>query len=308
MKISIIGSGAVGVEIITYLLNLGSLAQIVLVNRTKAKAEAEILDFSHVSSFAYSHSVKLSAGDYCDSKDSDIVIITAGAQIKANQTRDELLSENSGLIVDIIQEVETYSPNAIVIIVTNPVDVLTYIAYKNSSYPKERIFSAGTVVDTARFMKIVSDKINIDPKNIFGFVLGEHGKGSMIPWSICNICGLEVDVFCDMNDLPRLDKKDIEKAVLEVGLEIFRKKANTNHGIAASIYRLIKAIVHDENSVLPVGVFIEDVYGLDDVVLNIPVVINKSGIAKVLKYKLSQDELEELQNSASKIKNQIGNI
>ncbi|ATB68524.1 L-lactate dehydrogenase [Sulfurospirillum diekertiae] len=298
MRVGIIGAGGVGVELVSYLLTLGNMSEIVLVNRNKDKAWAEIEDFSYVASFTYARNTHLHHGDYTDCAGCDVIVITAGATLKGNQTRDELLDENATLIKTIVHELHTYAPNAILLMVTNPVDVLTHIAFKEGLYPRERLISAGTLVDTARFMKIVSQKVGIDPKNINGYVLGEHGKGSTLPWSICNICGLDVDTFCELNGLPLLDKAQIYQDVIHAGFEIFYKKGNTNHSIAASVFRIIRAIANDEHSVLPLGVYLDGEYGLSDVVLNVPVVVTREGATKILHYKLLPEELEALHVSA----------
>lgn len=298
MRVGIIGAGGVGVELVNYLLTLGNMSEIVLVNRNTQKALGEVADFSYVESFTYARNTHLHSGDYVDCAQCDVIVITAGAQLKGSQTRDELLHENATLIREIIHKLYTYAPHAILIMVTNPVDVLTHIAYKEALYPRERLISSGTLVDTARFMKIVSKKVGIDPKNINGYILGEHGKGSTLPWSICNICGLDVDTFCELNGLPRLNREAIYQDVLNAGFEIFYKKGNTNHSTAASVFRIIRAIANDEHSVLPLGVYLDGEYGLHDVVLNVPVVVTKKGASKILKYKLLPEELEALHVSA----------
>ncbi len=298
MRVGIIGAGGVGVELVNYLLTLGNMSEIVLVNRNTQKALGEVADFSYVESFTYARNTHLHSRDYVDCAQCDVIVITAGAQLKGSQTRDELLHENATLIREIIHKLYTYAPHAILIMVTNPVDVLTHIAYKEALYPRERLISSGTLVDTARFMKIVSKKVGIDPKNINGYILGEHGKGSTLPWSICNICGLDVDTFCELNGLPRLNREEIYQSVLNAGFEIFYKKGNTNHSTAASVFRIIRAIANDEHSVLPLGVYLDGEYGLHDVVLNVPVVVTKKGASKILKYKLLPEELEALHVSA----------
>lgn len=298
MRVGIIGAGGVGVELVNYLLTLGNMSEIVLVNRNTQKALGEVADFSYVESFTYARNTHLHSGDYVDCAQCDVIVITAGAQLKGSQTRDELLHENATLIREIVHKLYTYAPHAILIMVTNPVDVLTHIAYKEALYPRERLISSGTLVDTARFMKIVSKKVGIDPKNINGYILGEHGKGSTLPWSICNICGLDVDTFCELNGLPRLNREAIYQDVLNAGFEIFYKKGNTNHSTAASVFRIIRAIANDEHSVLPLGVYLDGEYGLHDVVLNVPVVVTKKGASKILKYKLLPEELEALHVSA----------
>ena len=299
MRVGIIGAGGVGVELVNYLLTLGSMSEIVLVNRNKEKAMGEVADFSYVESFTYARNTHLHSGDYVDCAHCDVIVITAGITLKEEgQTRDTLLGENAMLIKEIVHELHTYAPQAILIMVTNPVDILTHIAYKEGLYPRERLISAGTLVDTARFMKIVSKKVGIDPKNINGYILGEHGKGSTLPWSICNICGLDVDTFCELNGLPLLDRAQIYHDVINAGFEVFKHKGNTNHSTAASVFRIIRAIANDEHSVLPLGVYLEGEYNLFDVVLNVPVVVTRKGASKILKYKLLPEELEALHVSA----------
>lgn len=308
MRVAIVGAGTVGVELVNYLYTMSTMKEIVLVNRTQEKAWAEIADFSYVASFTYARHTKLSYGGYEACKDCDIVVITAGAQLQGKQTRDQLLDANASIIRHIIREVHVYAPNAIVIMVTNPVDVLTHLAYKEGLFPRERLISAGTLVDTARFMKIVGDLVDIDPKNVYGFVWGEHGKGSTIPWSMCNICGLDVDTFCELNNLPLLDKDKIFHDVMDAGFQIFRQKGNTNHSIAASVFRIIRAIANDEHSVLPLGVYLDGEYGLRDVVLNVPVVINKMGVMRILNYNLLTEEIEALHVSAKNMQKMLLNI
>lgn len=308
MRVGIIGAGGVGVELVSYLLTLGNMSEIVLVNRNKDKAWAEVADFSFVESFTYARNTHLHCGDYVDCASCDLIVITAGAQLRGNQTRDELLDENAAIIRLIIHELYAYAPHAIILMVTNPVDVLTHIAFKEGLYPRERLISAGTLVDTARFMKIVSKKVGIDPKNINGYVLGEHGKGSIIPWSICNICGLDVDTFCELNTLPLLDKEQIHHDVLNAGFEVFYKKGNTNHSTAASVFRIIRAIANNEHSVLPLGVYLDGEYGLSDVVLNVPVVVTRKGANKILNYKLLPEELEALHTSAKMMQKMVKEI
>ena len=207
MKISIVGAGAVGTEILSYLMLLGNVSEIVLVDKNQKKAEGEIMDFSHTEAFTYSKNTKLLAGSYCDCKDSNIVVVTAGAQIKQGQSREDLAKMNSKIVIDIVRNVEKYASTSILILVTNPVDVVTYLAVKESNFDVGRVMGTGTILDTARFMQIMGNRLTIDPKNIFGYVLGEHGKTSFIPWSICNICGMDVDSFCELNDLEKVDKE-----------------------------------------------------------------------------------------------------
>ncbi len=298
MKVSVIGAGAVGVSVCQYLLLNGACDSLVLVDLNKEKAEGEILDFGHTTSLTFSRNVHLKHGDYADCAGSRLVIITAGAQIKAGQTRDELAQINARIIVDIARELEKVVPDAILVLATNPVDLVTRFVIRNTSYPPERVISSGCVLDSARFMKIVADRLSLDPKNVFGYVLGEHGKTSFIPWSITNIGGLSFDAWCDMTGADRLVQDEILTAVMQAGFEIFQRKQNTNHGIAASLYRIVQAILFNEGSILPVGVYLQGEYGIEDCVLSVPVLVDARGIGQILNYPLTAEEQAKLHHSA----------
>ncbi|MTJ82424.1 MAG: L-lactate dehydrogenase [Telmatospirillum sp.] len=293
MKVSVIGMGAVGTELVGYLVNLSEVSEIVAVDKAAEKAEAEIWDFGHTTSFIYAKNPRLVAGDYPDTAGSDVVVITAGAQLQRGQTRDSLVQINAQVIKDIIGQVERHSPEAIVLIVTNPVDVITQVALRHSSYPRTRLISAGTIVDTARLMRILSDHLDVDPKNIFGYVLGDHSSTGFIPWSVCNVCGLDIDTYCRLNGIAEVDKAEVRRRVLDVGIEIFNRKGNTNHAIAASVFRVIRAIAANEHSVLPVGVLLDGEYGIEDVVMSVPCVIAAEGVRKILNYQFTRQEQNE---------------
>lgn len=293
MKVSVIGMGAVGTELVGYLVNLSEVSEIVAVDKAREKAEAEIWDFAHTTSFIYAKNPRLVAGDYPETEGSDIVVITAGAQLQRGQTRDVLVEINAEVIRDVIGKVERHSPAAVVLVVTNPVDVIAQVALRYSSYPRTRLMSAGTIVDSARFMRILSDHLKIDPKNIFGYVLGDHSATGFIPWSICNVCGLDVDTYCRLNDEPPVDKAAVRQAVLDVGIDIFNRKGNTNHGIAASVFRIIRAVASNEHSVLPVGVLLKDQYEVDEVVMSVPCVVGREGVQKILNYQFTRQEQYE---------------
>ena len=302
MRVSVIGMGAVGTELVGYLVNMSEVSEIIAVDRVPEKAEAEIWDFAHTTAFIYAKNPLLVAGDYADTRGSDIVVITAGAQLQKGQTRDILVEANSRVIRDIIAKIESTSPEAIVLVVTNPVDVITQVALRHSSFARSRVMSAGTIIDSARFMRILSDHVKIDPKNIFGYVLGDHSPTGFIPWSICNVCGLDIDSYCRLNDIPPVDKGYIRQRVLDVGLDIFNRKGNTNHGIAASVFRVIRAIAINEHSVLPVGVLLQNQYGVDDVVMSVPCVIGRDGIQKILNYEFTPQEQAEFHASEAHLR------
>lgn len=302
MKITVVGMGAVGTEVVGHLLNSGVAMEIVAIDQAHAKAQAEIWDFSHITSFIYAQNPRLVSGDYADAAGSDIVVITAGAQIKAGQTRDALVQINSAIMREIITKVEKYAPNAIILMVTNPVDILAHVVLRHSAFTKERVISLGTIIDTARFMRIVSDHVAIDPKNIFGYVIGDHSETGFIPWSLCNVCGLDIDTYCELNNVARIDRADVRRQVLQIGLDIFAGKGNTNHGIAASVFRIIRAIAGDERSVLPVGTLLQGEYGVQDVVMSVPCVIGRNGRENVVNCRFTPEEQQAFDASHAHVR------
>ncbi len=298
MKVSIVGAGAVGTQVLVEVFNSEFASSIVLIDQNREKAEGEIFDLAHTTAFTHTSNTALVAGELADAVDSDVIVVTAGAQVKATESRDELAEKNAGLIADLANRYYQVAPNAIVILVTNPVDLVAYYAIKNSPFPKERVISTGTLLDTARFMRILAEYVNIDPKNIFGYVLGEHGATASIPWSLVNICGFDLDQYCRKFGLPIVDKNATRNLVIEAGFEIFKRKGNTNHGIAATVFRIIRAIQLNEKSVLPVGCLLEGEYGFDDVVLGVPAIIGRQGIEQIIEHSLTAEETANLKVSA----------
>ena len=297
MKIAVVGMGAVGTEVVGSLAVMPEVTEIVCLNRNRAKAEGEVLDLGHTTAFTYARNPVLRAGDEPDLAGSDIVVVTAGAQVGPGQTRDHLLEANAGIVRALMPGLERHAPDAVVLVVTNPVEPVAQLMLRHSRFPKNRVISLGTVVDTARLMRIVAEHIAIDPKNIFGYVLGDHSETAFIPWSICNVCGMDIDTYCRLNGLPVLDRAAVRAAVTEAGLAILSRKGNTNHGISASVCRVIRAIIADERSVLPVGTLLEGEYGIDGVVLSVPCVIGRNGIERVLRYEFTEIETDALQAS-----------
>lgn len=309
MKIGVVGAGSVGVGVCNYLLTLGSVRELVLLNRTRSRAEGEILDFTHTNALTFSKNTKLIATDnYADLKDADIVAITAGAQIKEGQSRLELAEVNSQIGVEIAKRIEGVAPNAILIIVTNPCDVVAHFVAANTGFSLRRIISSGCLVDTTRLMSILAQRVRVDPKNVFGYVLGEHGDNCFTPRNLISIAGQPADYYCDAKKIDRVDPNELLEAAKQAGYEIFRRKQNTTHGVAASVFRIIQAITINEHSVLPVGIALRGEYGLRDVVLSLPCVINETGIDSVLTYPFTEDEMNSLHRISNHLKGIIKDV
>lgn len=298
VKISIIGSGFVGSTAAFALMTGGLASKIVMVDINKDKAYGEAMDLSHGASFV--KPVEVTAGDYIDTKDSDIIIITAGAAQREGESRLDLIGRNLSIFKSIIPEIVKYSPNSILLVVSNPVDILTYITYKLSGFPKERVIGSGTVLDTSRLKYILGQNFNVDPRNIHAYIMGEHGDSEIATWSLTNIAGMSLDEFCTnlCTECGENKKKEIYESVKNAAYEVIRKKGATYYAVALAIKRIVEVILRDENSILTVSALLSGEYGIDDVYLGTPSIVGSSGIKKILEVPLNSAELKSLKDSA----------
>ncbi len=302
MKIGVIGAGSVGVGVCNYLLTLGSISELVLLDKDLERAEGEVFDFRHTSALTFSKNTHLvPTDDYLTLIGADIVVITAGAQIKQGQTRIDLSEINSRIGVDIAKQVERVAPNATLIIVSNPCDVVAHFIATNTGFPRSKVISSGCVIDTARLMSIVANRVNLDPKNVFGYVLGEHGSHCFTPKSLISIAGQPADFYCDSHHIERICADELLESVKQAGYEIFKRKQNTTHGISASVFRIIQAIMIDERSVLPVATLLNGEHGLNNVVLSLPTVVGKNGAESILQHPFTKEESETLAEKAIEV-------
>tara|TARA_Y100001956_G_scaffold72840_1_gene78572 strand:- start:3917 stop:4870 length:954 start_codon:yes stop_codon:yes gene_type:complete len=309
MKIGVIGAGAVGVGVCNYLLTLGSVSELVLLDKNLERAEGEVFDFRHTSALTFSKNTHLVAtDDYLSLISADIVVITAGAQIQQGQTRIDLAEINSRIGVEIAKEVERVAPNAILIVVSNPCDIVAHFIATNTKFPRSKVISSGCVIDTARLMSIVASRVNLDPKNVFGYVLGEHGSNCFTPKSLISIAGQPADYYCDTHHMERICADELLESVKQAGYEIFKRKQNTTHGIAASVFRIIQAIKINERSVLPVATLLDGEYGLNNVVLSVPTVIGKSGAEAVLSHPFTSEEMTTLMQIAGNVDDVVSQV
>ncbi|MBR9875781.1 MAG: L-lactate dehydrogenase [Vibrionaceae bacterium] len=309
MKIGVIGAGAVGVGVCNYLLTMGSFSELVLLDQNLERAEGEVFDFRHTTALTFSKNTRIvPSNDYLDLLEADIVIITAGAQIKQGQTRLDIAEINANIGVEIARNIERVAPNAILIVVTNPCDIVTHFIVANTGFEASKVISSGCVIDTARLMSIVANRVDLDPKNIFGYVLGEHGSHCFTPKSLISIAGQPADYYCDMHNIKRIDSDELLEAVKQAGYEIFRRKNNTVHGIAASVFRIVQAVIINERSVLPVGTMIKGQYGVNNVVLSLPTVVGKNGADSVLTHPFSGEELKTLRAISENLRSIVNNV
>ncbi len=301
MHIGIIGAGNVGVGVADALTYLGIGKKITLFNIHIYKALGEIWDLSDSTPLLRGTMEFVATDDYDDLSDCEVVVITAGVKQKKGQNRLELLGENYKIIKNIIENLDRVNLKAKIIMVTNPVDVLTRVAIKLSKRDKNYIFGSGTVLDSIRFREAIGKKIKINRKNIHAYIIGEHGDSEFPLWSACRIGPVELDSF-DIENLEEF-KKEIADKVRQRAYEIIEKKGFTKQAIATSVARLIKSIILDEKAVYTVSVPIDDICGCirSNVCLSIPCVIGKNAIERKLSFKCSEDEYENLKRNAEKL-------
>ena len=301
-KIVLVGAGFVGMSMAYSMLNRGGINELVLVDLDKDKTIGEEMDLSHGLPYAPQKMV-IKAGDYSDCKDAQIVVITAGAAQKPGQTRLELAEVNTKIMKSITEQIMASGFNGIIIVATNPVDLMTYVVSKVSGLPKNQVLGSGTALDTARLRYLLADYFKISSKNIHAYIMGEHGDSSFVPWDHAYIgCKKVIDVMKDRNeDISKLNK--IHKGVVEAAYEIIEKKKATYYGIGMALNRIVRAILDNENSIITVSAYLKDgVYGQDDIYIGVPAVINSNGVRELLNLELNQEEQEKLNNSCNIIK------
>lgn len=301
-KAAIIGCGFVGTSIAFTLVQKGIFSELVLVDVNKDKAEGEVMDLSHGLPFAKAMEIK--AGGYEDIADCAMIIITAGANQKPGETRLDLVHKNVAIYKSIIPEIVKYNKEAILLIVSNPVDIMTYTALKLSGYPKQRVIGSGTVLDTARLKYHLSRHLNVDSKSIHAFIIGEHGDSELALWSSANVSGIPLNHFCELRGYYDHEAATdrIYKDVRDSAYEIIGKKGATYYGVAMAVARIVECIIRNEHSILPVSVYMEGLYGLEDLCISIPTVVGQNGAEKILDIPLDDEEMEKLIKSTKELK------
>lgn len=301
-KISIIGAGSVGSATAFALMNHNIATDLVIVDINHEKAVGEAMDINQGRVFV--EPVNVTAGDYEATKDSDIVIITAGLAQRPGETRIDLVNRNIEIYKQMIPEIVKYNPDSILLVVSNPVDILAQVTYKLSGFPKERVFGSGTVLDTARFQSVLSSLFKVDARDIHANIIGEHGDTEIATWSLTTIGGLTVEQYCrDMDiELTEAMKDDITEGVKNSAYQIIERKGYTNYAVALAITRIVKAILRDEKSILTVSSLQTGDYGLEDVFISVPTIVGRQGALDVVEVPYSSDETDNLKKSADILK------
>ena len=301
-KAAIIGCGFVGSSTAFALMQKGLFSELVLIDADQKKAHGEAADIAHGRPFA--HMMQIYAGDYSDVGDCGLIIITAGAAQKPGESRTALVYKNVEIFKNIIPQITAQNFEGILLIVSNPVDILTYAAWKISGYPKERVIGSGTVLDSARFRYLLSEHLQVDSTSVHAMIIGEHGDSELAAWSDARVGGLPIHDFCELRGHYDHDSamERIFNSVRNSAYEIISKKHATYYGIAMAVVRICSAIVRDEQSIMPVSSLMTGEYGIQDVVLSIPSVVDANGIETVVPIELSEQELDALRNSAAVLK------
>ncbi len=307
-KAAVIGCGFVGSTIAYTLMQKGTFSEMVLLDAVPGKAEGEAMDISHGLPFA--HSMDIYAGSYEDIANAAVVIITAGANQKPGETRLDLVQKNSRIMRSIIGEIRRVNCEGILLIVSNPVDILTQVALQESGFPKERVIGSGTVLDTARLKYLISEKLNVDSRNVHAFIAGEHGDSELAVWSCANIYGIGIEEFAKMRGFRDFseDMDEIYHAVRDSAYEIIERKGATYYGIGMAAAKIAEAIVRDSHTVTPVSVSLNGEYGLSGLCLSIPTIVGSRGAEQVLEINLNSEEMKKLHESADELKHVIGQI
>lgn len=299
-KVVLVGTGMVGMSFAYAALNQNPCDELVLIDINKERAIGEAMDLNHGLAFSKT-SMNIYAGEYCDCKDADIVVICAGVNQKEGESRLELLERNAKVFESIIKPVVDSGFNGIFLVATNPVDIMTRITYEMSGFEKSKVIGTGTTLDTARLRYLMGNYFSIDPRNIHAYVIGEHGDSEFVPWSQALIATKPVfDVIKDNKDKFSLDElENITYKVRTSAEQIIKAKGATYYGIGMAIVRIVKAILQNENSVLTVSSKLNGEYGLNDIFIGNPCIINRYGVRSILELTLQRDEAKKFRDSAN---------
>ena len=297
-RVAVVGLGNVGATLAYALLFSGLAAEIVLIDSNVPKAEGEAMDLNHAVPFA--HPTRIWAGDYTDCAGAAVIVIAAGAAQKPGETRLDLLKHNARIFAEVVARIVENNRECILLIATNPVDVLTYYSLRASGLPARRVIGSGTILDTARFRYLLSQHFGVDSRSVHAFIIGEHGDTEVPVWSLANIAGMRLEEFClhhgKQCDWKALD--EIFQQTRDAAYHIIARKQATYYAVAAGLMRIIEAILRDQNTVLSVSSLVNGDYGIQNLCLSLPSVVNRSGIEKVLHLHLTAEEEEKLRASA----------
>jgi L-lactate dehydrogenase len=307
-KVAIIGAGSVGASI-AYAMSIKQLcSEMIIIDVNKEKAIGEVMDINHGLPFLGQMEIK--AGDYSDCADCDVIIITAGIPRKPGETRLDLARKNVALGKKITESIMQYYTGGVILVVSNPVDVMTYMISKWSGLPKGRVIGSGTVLDSARFRYLLSEKLDVDVRNIHGYIIGEHGDSQFPAWSATNIAGMPVDDYCSTTGIIFTDAEKLEiiEKTKRAGADIIKNKGATFYAIAIAVNTIVESILKGSSTIRTVGTVLTGEYGVSDVVMNVPSVVGKDGVERILELVLNEEEQAKFINSAEQVKSIIDQV
>ena len=301
-KVVLVGAGFVGMSMAYTMLNRGGVNELVLIDIDKDKTIGEEMDLNHGMPYA-PQKMTIKAGDYDECRDAQVIVITAGVTQKPGQTRLDLAETNAKIMKDITKNIMASGFNGVIIVASNPVDLMAYVVAKVSGLPTSQVFGSGTVLDSARLRYIISDYLNISSKNVHAYIMGEHGDSSFVPWNHAYVgCKKITEVLQDCNKpISKLD--EIHKEVVNAGYDIIEKKKATYYGIGMSLSKLVKSVLDNDNSILTVSTYLKGgQYGQDDIYIGVPAIINQNGVRELLELELTDEEQAKLDNSCKILK------
>lgn len=308
-KVVVVGAGAVGGTYCYSLAQSGYADEIVLIDRNADLVEGQVMDLVHGQPFF--PTVEIRAGSSADYQDARLVVITAGVAQRPGETRLQLLRKNAGIVGDIASQVARSGCNGVILVVTNPVDVLTYVALKRSGWDRSRVIGSGTVLDSARFRYLLSEHLGIDVHNVHASILGEHGDSEFAVWSMTNVAGINIDEYCLLTgkypDWGK-QKKTIEQQVRESAYHIINSKGSTSFAVGLALVRITESILRRQSNIMTVSVMLNGEFGLNDVCLSVPCVVSYQGISRIIASPLTSDELASLSGSAAILREAIGSL
>ena len=307
-KIVVIGASNVGSAVANKIADFQLATEVALIDLNEDKAWGEAKDASHATSCIYSTNIKSHLGDYDDCKDANIIVITAGPSIRPGETPDrlKLAGTNAKIMSSVMSEIVKRTKEAMIIMITNPLDVATYVVSTQFDYPRNLILGTGTMLETYRFRRILADKYQVDPKNINGYVLGEHGNSAFVAWSTTGCAGFKIDDLDEyFHRTDKLSHAAVEQELVQVAYDVINKKGCTNTGIAMAACRFIKSVLYDEHTILPCSAVLEGEYGIKDVALSIPRMVCADGIMRSFEVHLTDDELEKMHAAAKSVRSAL---
>mgnify|MGYP001189990890 CR=1 FL=1 len=307
-KVAIIGAGNVGASIAFAMALQQSASEIVLIDTRAEKAVGEALDINH--GLCFLGQMAVYAGDYSDISSCDVIIVTAGMGRKPGQTRLDLARTNVAITKEITENIMKYYTHGVILVVSNPVDILTYKIQKWSGLPNGRVFGSGTVLDSARFRFALAQKFNVDVRNVHGYIVGEHGDTQLPLWSATHIAGINVEEYGKThgNTFSDQDKELISNDVKQAGAVIINNKGATYYAIAVAVNTLVETLIKNQNTIRTVSSVIEGYYGINDVAISLPSLINSNGVEKIIEYPITKEEEKKLKASADTLKSILDEV